>query len=264
MSFEMDKLIAKLEEHELYADINSLEKLRAFMERHVFAVFDFMSLAKSLQNKFAPSGQIWTPPIDNELARFINEIILCEESDETADGQVMSHFEMYCKAMTDVGADPSLALNFVNKASATNIFDIIEGLDIPLSAKKFMKFTFDLVINGKIHEIAASFCYGREKAIPTMFQSLIDNMKISESDAPMFHYYLQRHIEVDGGSHGELALRMLEILCGNDQVKWIEAQNAAKRSVDARIEFWNDVLFEINVQESSFDRSLSLAEMNLV
>ena len=246
MEQEINNLIAKLDGHNLYSNINSKNKLQHFMQRHIFAVYDFMSLAKSLQMQFAPSCEVWVPPMDNELSRFINEIILCEESDETPDGRVMSHFEMYCYAMKEVGADDSLAKKLIQGVKNYGVLEAIEKLDIPKSAKKFMKFTFDLVLNGKIHEIAASFCYGREKAIPTMFQSLLNEMNISKADAPMFHFYLERHIEVDGGSHGELAIKMLEILCGDDQIKWIEAKTAAKRSLEARIEFWNDVLFEIN------------------
>lgn len=247
---EIEVKINELEQHPLYFQINNMERLVLFMQRHVFAVFDFMSLAKSLQGEFAPVNKIWTPVKDNDLSRFINEIILCEESDETPDGRVISHFEMYCEAMNEVKADDSVAKNFVNNVTLENLANLIGKYEIPMSSKRFMAYTFDLILNGKIHEIAASFCFGREKAIPKMFQSLIDKMSISKADAPMFHFYLQRHIEVDGGSHGELALRMLDILCGNDEIKWQEAKKAAIDSLNARIKFWDDVIMEIENTES--------------
>ncbi|MCA9071188.1 MAG: DUF3050 domain-containing protein [Planctomycetaceae bacterium] len=37
-------LQSELLNHPIYAEINSLEKLHLFMQHHVFAVWDFMSL----------------------------------------------------------------------------------------------------------------------------------------------------------------------------------------------------------------------------
>lgn len=259
---EIEQKINELENHKLYSYIDRRERLTLFMQRHVFAVFDFMSLAKSLQGQFAPINKIWSPVIDNELSRFINEIILCEESDETPSGKIMSHFEMYCEAMQEVQADISIIANFVENIKNENLISMLTRSEIPTSSKKFMTHTFDLIFNGKIHEIAASFCFGREKAIPKMFQSLVDQMGISKFDAPMFHFYLQRHIEVDGGSHGQLALKMLDILCGNDEQKWIEASNAAINSLNARITFWDEVHFEITRLENLNKHSLDQIVMD--
>lgn len=258
---EIEEKISQLEKHPLYSKIDTLEKLQLFMQRHVFAVFDFMSLAKTLQSQFAPVNKIWTPVLNNDLSRFINEIILCEESDVTPDGRVMSHFEMYCEAMREVNSNDCVAKEFVSNITVENIAHLIIGKDIPMSSKRFMAYTFDLILNGKIHEVASSFCFGREKAIPTMFQSLIDNMGITESDAPMFHFYLQRHIEVDGGSHGELAVQILDILCGDDEKKWIQAKEAAINSLNARIKLWDDVLLEI--EEETASKTLNFNEVRV-
>lgn len=239
---DLAPLINNLEEHSLYGEINSLERLRFFMERHVFAVFDFMSLVKNLQREIAPTNTFWTPPKNNQLARFINEIVLAEESDETPDGRYMSHFEMYLYAMNEVKADSdfprSFALNF-NMANLSNP-------DIPLSAREFMRQTFEIIEQGKIHQIAASFCFGREKCIPPMFTSLLTEMNITEKEAPMFHYYLKRHIDLDGDSHGPLAVKMITELCDGDETKLNEAKQAAIISLRSRIRFWDDVASEMN------------------
>ena len=42
-------LSEKLEEHALFSRIDSLDDLRFFMRYHVYAVWDFMSLLKKLQ-----------------------------------------------------------------------------------------------------------------------------------------------------------------------------------------------------------------------
>lgn len=244
---EIKPLINELANHPLYKKLQTREELTAFMERHVYAVFDFMSLAKSLQREFAPAENIWLPPKHSDMARFVNEIILCEESDETPQGQTMSHYNMYALAMREVNASDDLANEFIEKVRHEGIDAALEMQDIPLSARKFMRSTFDIIKRGKIHEIGSSFCFGREKAIPEMFQALIDKMGITNVEAPMFHYYLERHIEVDGDSHGPLALKMIEILCDGDEEKIKEALDTAKESLKARLQFWDDVGSELGL-----------------
>lgn len=242
---EVNKKIDELKEHKIYASIDSLSRLTSFMERHVYAVFDFMSLTKSLQKEFAPSENIWLPPRDNSLARFINEIVLCEESDETYDGRNMSHFEMYCLAMAEIKANSDMPQAFIHLVRTNGLAPTLNSCKLPQSSKEFMLQTFDTVENKAIHEIAASFCFGREKLIPHMFQALLNRMNITKEEAPMFHFYLQRHIEVDGDSHGPMAMKMLDILCGEDEKKWQEAKKAAISSLDARIKLWDNVYDEI-------------------
>jgi len=235
-----------LESHPLYKKINSLESLRFFMERHVYAVFDFMSLSKSIQAEFAPINKLWTPPKNKELSRFINEIILAEESDLTPDNTFMSHFEMYCIAMDEIKANNTPVQAFIHTLKDEFPFLISKELCVPISAQNFMKDTFLLIKNGKAHEIAASFCFGREKIIPIMFKSLLEEMNIDRNKAPMFYYYLNRHIEIDGDSHGPLALKMLTILCGQDPQKWNEVKLTALNSIESRITFWDNVLEEMD------------------
>jgi hypothetical protein len=61
-----------LKDHPVYAQIDSPQALRLFMEHHIFCVWDFMSLVKSLQLHLTGMILPWRPPKNLELASLIN------------------------------------------------------------------------------------------------------------------------------------------------------------------------------------------------
>src|SRR3954454_13753357 len=99
-------------EHPLYAALDSLAAIRTFQEHHVFAVWDFMSLLKSLQRNLTCVTLPWVPTGPTGSRRLINDITLVEESDERGDGFI-SHFELYLEGMTEAGADTSTIDGFI-------------------------------------------------------------------------------------------------------------------------------------------------------
>ncbi len=249
---EKIKLLRKdLATHPVYASVSSMEHLTLFMQHHAYSVWDFMSLVKYLQNQFAPTITPWLPRGDAKVRRFINEIVLEEESDEglpLEDGTVIytSHFELYCTAMEEVQTRSSTAIkDFVHLVSNSSLEIAMQDFDIPQPAKEFMATTFGFINSNKPHVIAAAFALGREHIIPEMFRALLDTMNITKDQAAVFHYYLERHIHLDGDQHGPLSLRMLEILCDNDPIKIEEAHEAAISAIQARIKFWDGVLCAI-------------------
>jgi hypothetical protein len=90
--------------------------------------------------------------------------------------------------------------------------------------------------------VAASFSFGRENVIPGMFNSLLAKLGIGEDRAPIFHYYLKRHAELDGDEHGPAALRLVATLCGNDPARLAEAVEAANAALASRTRLWDRVL----------------------
>ena len=233
----------ELNEHPIYKAVETTEDLRCFMEHHIFSVWDFMSLVKYLQSVIAPSQTPWVPPADADLSRFINEIVLEEESDEMPDGHTfMSHFEMYLLAMEEVGADTSKIRNFVQEVQKNGIEVALKLPDIPEASRVFTTSTFSFIVEGEPHHAAAAFSLGREDIIPLMFKAILKKMGVSKKIAPMFHYYLERHIHLDEGFHGPLAMRLLNQMCNEDAVKIDQAVASAKRAVEARIAFWDGVL----------------------
>ena len=245
---EINKLQKELSEHPVYDAVKNLDDLTIFMQHHIYSVWDFMSLVKYLQREFAPNTTPWMPHGDPMIRRFINDIVLEEESDEApllADGTIgyTSHFELYIKAMEEVETNASSAINlFIEEVRNRSLTEALKLETIPAPAQLFMQTTFGFIATDKPHMIAAAFAFGREHIIPTMFSALLKKMNITQKEATAFHYYLARHIELDGDHHGPLSLRMIDILCKDDPKKIVEAKNIAIHAIEARIKFWDGVL----------------------
>lgn len=245
------RLRKELAMHPVYAAVTDMNDLTVFMQHHIYSVWDFMSLVKYLQNKIAPAQAPWLPFGDAHVQRFINDIVLEEESDEgipLEDGTptYTSHFNLYAQAMEEVEEGSSQLIRaFVSKVASDSLRIARETMPIPSAAKAFMETTFGFIDSDKPHVIAAAFALGREHIIPEMFRALLDKMNISREEAGVFHYYLDRHIELDGDHHGPMSMRMLELLCENDQTKIAEAEEAALLAIKARIKFWDGVLLAI-------------------
>lgn len=240
----------KLETHPVYDAVSTIEDLQCFMENHIYSVWDFMSLIKYLQTTTAPTSYPWIPTGDGSVRRFINELVLEEESDETTvEGQYLSHFELYLKAMDEIGADTSNVLNFIKKVSNQGIGNALEHSDIPKPSKDFTATTFNFIESDKPHQVAAALALGREHIIPCMFRSILKNIGVTEEQAPIFHFYLNRHVHLDEDFHAPLSLRLLNSLCAGDEIKAKEAVAAAEAAVQARLEFWNGVLQAIKLKQ---------------
>lgn len=222
-----------LTRHPVYKSLNNIHNIRHFMEHHVFAVWDFMSLLKSLQIQLTCVSLPWKPsPYPTEVVRLINQIVLGEESDVDDKGNPMSHFELYLTAMNEVGASTVLIREFLK----TNDYALI-----PQGTRDFVKHNIDLAKNGHIVEVAASFFFGREKLIPDMFESIVKTLNEENVNAPTFLYYLERHIEVDSGEHGPLALKALSYLTGEDPKLEAMALSTGLEALDRRMALWDTV-----------------------
>jgi hypothetical protein len=228
--------------HPVYDEVNSIDRLRDFMQIHVFAVWDFMSLVKRLQNEVTCRSLPWMPPGSAQIARFANEVVLGEETDFGPDKEPVSHFELYLQAMDEIGADTTMVKTFMEKLARGEQWPAaLKEIGVPPGVTDFVRGTLQCAIHGSVVEVASYFFFGREDVIPEMFESLLRLWHGGAVEVPYFAYYLKRHIELDGDSHGPWARDMLITLAGQDERSWEQATCAAERAITSRIKLWDRV-----------------------
>ncbi len=252
---EITSLREELKSHRLYQQLQTVEDIKIFTQDHVFAVWDFMSLLKTLQRELTCVSVPWVPRKKGKLTQFINEITLAEESDVDLSGESKSHFEMYLDAMRHMGSETHKIEVFLSKIHQnSSIEEALDFAEVPEAVKNFVKVTFKTIYSNDAHKVAAAFTFGREDLIPDMFIEIIHQTHEQESFKD-FLYYLNRHVELDGDSHGPLSLDMIVELCGDDQQKWSEVLVTAKEALEVRISLWDYIAD--NISKHKLEKALS-------
>ncbi|MDB5096697.1 MAG: heme oxygenase [Cyanobacteria bacterium RYN_339] len=236
----------RLVRHPVYAAIKSIEHLRIFMEHHVFAVWDFMSLLKALQRDLTCVTLPWRPVGDALSRRLINEIVLGEETDIESphtQGSYLSHFELYRAAMAQCGANTLPIDTFICLLDqGVPVQDALLRAGAPAAARAFVATTFETIHAGKTHGVAGAFTLGREDLIPDMFRSLVADLNAKfPGQLALLIDYLERHIQLDEEHHTPMAMSMLEVLCKDDPTKLREADQAIQAALRARVALWDGI-----------------------
>lgn len=238
-------LIDQIIHHPLFPAITTLEMLARFSEYHVYAVWDFIVLLKSLQDKLAPIQPLWLPPSNYLGCHLVNSMVTEEESDALPDGRYLSHFDLYIEAMQQSGADISAVLQFLADIRKYLPFEQILKQDyIPAAAKQFIHDTFSL-LHKPVHITAASFAYAREAITSGMFTPILQQLQHTPQ-ACRFAEYFQRHIDLDGGKHSDQAKLLVGSLCGSDPQKWQEATDTAIFSLNSRLRFLTQIAEQLD------------------
>jgi Protein of unknown function (DUF3050) len=243
----IDLVRRRMVEHPVFAAIRDINSLRIFMEAHVFAVWDFMSLVKRLQRDLTCIEVPWLPPRDRQAAQLINQIVLGEETDIGPDGEPLSHLELYLGAMREVGASTASFEVFQSVlANGTSLAEAFDHARVAPFIREFTGHTLHVASGAPLLAVMASFFYGREDVIPHMFSNLLEKWRIDASRAPMFVYYLKRHIEVDGDQHGPAAKAIVAAATADDPRRRLQVLSAARQSIEARIKLWDGLLSSLN------------------
>jgi radical SAM superfamily enzyme YgiQ (UPF0313 family) len=237
--------------HAVYQSLNSEAHIRVFMESHVFAVWDFMTILKTLQRRLTCTETPWMPPPDPHASRLINEIVLEEESDQTSDGRYMSHFDLYRGAMAEIGADLSQINLFISLLqSGKSVAQALRPLAIPPSTKTFVLDTMKIQ-RARTHEVVACFLMGRESVIPDMFRRFLHTLDEGEqAQYPLMRTYLERHIDLDEDSHAPMGRQLMKSICGTDNTKWAQAVDVTCHSLRMRSCLWDGVMGVIRSQSA--------------
>jgi hypothetical protein len=247
-------LRSQLLDHPVYAEVASVEDLKRFMEDHVFAVWDFMSLLKRLQQDLTCTKVPWFPADNARAARLINDIVIGEETDVDPDGSYVSHLDLYLRAMADVGASTRQFEAFRSLAAVTSVEAGMVRTGVPPHVRAFVARTMTLAQSGSTEEVVAAFFYGREDIIPEMFsrlQKTLPGTKHDKNRLRHFIYYIERHIELDGDSHGPMGRELLDNLVADSPQRNERALRAACNSIQARIELWNGTLSTLRAMRAA-------------
>ena len=173
----LGSLRAALLDHPIYTHVASVADLRRFMEDHVFAVWDFMSLLKRLQQDMTCITVPWFPADNAKAARLINDIVIGEETDVGPDGSYVSHLALYRRAMADIGASTRQFEKFRSLVLVGVPVEVaLARIGAPPHVQAFVAHTMALANSGSTEEVLAAFFYGREDIIPEMFRRLLDTL----------------------------------------------------------------------------------------
>ncbi len=231
--------------HPIYRSLDTIEAVNTFMEHHVFAVWDFMSLLKSLQRQLTCVELPWVPSGPTGSRRLVNDIVLVEESDQLGGG-FTSHFELYLDGMRQSGADVRAIEGFIEALRAKRpVAEALSTVDAPAPAVEFVTTTWGFIESAPLWCQASAFAFGREDLIPDMFDKVVKVSSRYGDRLSTFCDYLERHIEVDGEEHTPMAMQMLADLCGDDDTRWQQCADTINQALAARVRLWDGILAAI-------------------
>lgn len=232
--------------HPLYRSLDSLDRVATFMEHHAFAVWDFMSLLKTLQRRLTCVQVPWVPTGPTGSRRLINDIVLVEESDELGDGFI-SHFELYLNGMAQAGADTGPIDRFIELLrEGEPVLSSLKLAGAPEPSAEFVTRTWEFIDQAPVHCQAAAFAFGREDLIPDMFDQVAALNRDLGDRLSTFVDYLRRHIQVDAEEHTPMAMQMLADLCGDYPDKWLQCEETVNTALAARTKLWDGILAALN------------------
>ena len=245
-------LYQQIAKHPLIPRLGELAVLKLFMSQHVFIVWDFVNLIKTLYSRLTHTQLPWLPSENPSAVRLLYEILIEEETDldPNSNRQYCSHLSLYQQAMRACGADQRPFNTMIRLLEQNKPWEtaLKEAAVFP-STYQFVRQTLITCEQAPLPSLAAYFVFGREAMIPDLFKpwlAALKQQKEQKAVAPLI-YYLERHIELDSDAHFPKAVEMLTKLCAGNQQHWASVQQAAQNALYARLQFLEGMLLSLEV-----------------
>lgn len=232
--------------HPLFEALHTMEHARRFMNFHVWCVWDFMCIAKSVQLSLGCFELPWKPTRYPYELRLINKLLTSEETDLPSSGRPASHFELFLEAMAEASADTGpikIFIHLLNTGGSVN--DALYHCGADRHSATFVKRTLTSIA-GPAHVRAAILCLAREELVPRMLSSLSETF-LRLGSLAKFRQYVDRHVALDFGEHGSIGADILRSLTRPDPALLEEGIRAATQSIIWRHEYLDNILANIKL-----------------
>ena len=231
----------------LVQKIQGIDDLRIFMGLHVYAVWDFMHLLKGLRQAVGQHHP--------ELINLVDELITEEEIDhlpiDLGGPAELSHFEIYVRAMREIGSPTrdNIAKTKFDGMHGRSLKNILADPTVPEASREFMKNTQEVLKDGRPEVVASAYTYGRELLVPKLFSELRNRLIERQLPCPTLNWYLERHISLDGETHGPLATQLVEELTRTEPRAKRRIEAVKKKTLEARERFWFKISEAIEINQ---------------
>jgi hypothetical protein len=223
--------------------VESLADLRAVIELRAFEIYAATTLARQIARLAGGEDLPWTPRPSAEDRRIALELLIQLECDDDGCGGYLSHFELALAALAAAGGDAQPAERFVQRVRrGESLQAALEAARVPSAARSLLQATWSVTRTGGAHRAAAAFalCAGEG-----LGDGLAPALVMLESKHPGTTRHARRLAERECAvDQGEFAARIGEHLqraCGEDSIRWAEAEESARSILWARASVWETV-----------------------
>ncbi|KOY51772.1 DUF3050 domain-containing protein [Polaribacter dokdonensis] len=219
---------------ELYSSIENKKDVKSFMENHIFAIWDYMSLMRALENNLRDNSVPWFPSNNGKNLKILYKILDEEEYTIDASGSVKSYFEMYLEAMEEIGANTSDILNILSHSKTINLID--EALNLTgmnIESFYYTRFIYTIIKSQKPHLMAIVFALSKELVSKVLILEDFCRKDFSNKyDKTLF--LINKLKAVNSKNYNSNAFKLASDFIGEDPQKLMEAKRAALNCVRYR------------------------------
>lgn len=235
------ELRQRLAGHPLTGALDSLDHLRQFMSLHIYTLWDYRVLLGALQQALVNMAPF---KVQVQAVEWIKQCLADESSCSAAlpmaDGCGFSQFEIYNRAMQEVGADAAPARQFIQRHQDGDVHQLLNSGLVPPAARDFVETTLGLMAEYKAPVLAAVLVHARAVGVTATLKNCAVRVGLNAQTAPALMLFLECHARRDQTLCAASAQRMVLDLCGADAGLREEAFIAVEEALCARLRLWDE------------------------